>query len=410
MISLKTTPSRAVSGLTPRVKRLRDRALRMRVARPFFLTILEAESWKSTSGEPWWILRKGLKNRHILENVPIDFDPDELIVGRLLMRDEKCGPILGSTFRELVLSEEGASFIFGLKALELFREQVAVLFDMSRIIHLGPLSAEAGRAVITKPLEGRVLLHEDGLNLMVHLASGHPYLLYWMGRQLVEQVNRERTNLCTEKFVGRMIESLLENPPVFLLDRWEELTKREKLLLTAAVSASYAGQKARGLSLSDVAGILRSHRISLLEEELAKVSADLANRGLLSLEDGGTRIRVEDSLLSRWILAHQSVELINALQFASICCQGETIQVEHLPLEIRSPLPSARGGGLSPRDASLLGGLEGRSGRKLDTRRVAEALRLSGGNKVRAARILGVGRATLYRFLKDHPLPAEGGG
>ncbi|MCD4716000.1 MAG: helix-turn-helix domain-containing protein, partial [Desulfobacterales bacterium] len=31
------------------------------------------------------------------------------------------------------------------------------------------------------------------------------------------------------------------------------------------------------------------------------------------------------------------------------------------------------------------------------------ALTRSGGNKAKAARILGVGRATLYRFLTDFP-------
>ena len=40
--------------------------------------------------------------------------------------------------------------------------------------------------------------------------------------------------------------------------------------------------------------------------------------------------------------------------------------------------------------------------RKLDIHSVREALIKTGGNKASAARELGVGRATLYRFLSDH--------
>jgi transcriptional regulator of acetoin/glycerol metabolism len=41
--------------------------------------------------------------------------------------------------------------------------------------------------------------------------------------------------------------------------------------------------------------------------------------------------------------------------------------------------------------------------RKLEVRTVRAALKKAGGNKSRAARLLGVGRATLYRFLNAHP-------
>jgi transcriptional regulator of acetoin/glycerol metabolism len=34
---------------------------------------------------------------------------------------------------------------------------------------------------------------------------------------------------------------------------------------------------------------------------------------------------------------------------------------------------------------------------------VQNALSQTGGNKKKAARLLGVGRATLYRFLGEHP-------
>ncbi|MFC1782983.1 helix-turn-helix domain-containing protein, partial [Planctomycetota bacterium] len=43
--------------------------------------------------------------------------------------------------------------------------------------------------------------------------------------------------------------------------------------------------------------------------------------------------------------------------------------------------------------------------RKLNTTQVKEALQETNGNKLKAAQLLGVGRATLYRFLKYHDTP-----
>jgi PAS domain S-box-containing protein len=81
-------------------------------------------------------------------------------------------------------------------------------------------------------------------------------------------------------------------------------------------------------------------------------------------------------------------ELQNTVQFSIVRCNGNMIGVDDLPLELRefTNPPTRRG-----------------PGRKLNAQSVQEALTIAGGNKAKAARILGVGRATLYRFLGDHP-------
>jgi transcriptional regulator with PAS, ATPase and Fis domain len=81
-------------------------------------------------------------------------------------------------------------------------------------------------------------------------------------------------------------------------------------------------------------------------------------------------------------------ELQNAIQFAIVKFDGSVIQPKDLPMELKEQyhLYPSRG-----------------PSRKLSVEGVASALKKTGGNKAKAARLLGVGRATLYRFLADHP-------
>jgi transcriptional regulator with PAS, ATPase and Fis domain len=80
-------------------------------------------------------------------------------------------------------------------------------------------------------------------------------------------------------------------------------------------------------------------------------------------------------------------ELENVLQYAFIKSKGEPIEPRHLPVSI-----------LREADEEALR-LPRRP--RLTTAQVAEALRVTGGNRVQAARQLGISRATLYRFLAE---------
>jgi sigma-54 dependent transcriptional regulator, acetoin dehydrogenase operon transcriptional activator AcoR len=87
-------------------------------------------------------------------------------------------------------------------------------------------------------------------------------------------------------------------------------------------------------------------------------------------------------------------ELQNAVQFAFVKCKDMIISRDDLPLELR--------------EVQNLDGPRRRGPvKKLDIPSVRDALSRTGGNKARAARELGVGRATLYRFISEHPEVAE---
>jgi len=81
-------------------------------------------------------------------------------------------------------------------------------------------------------------------------------------------------------------------------------------------------------------------------------------------------------------------ELQSAIHYSLLKSKGKIIQTAHLPIELKKQSINAFSQGPS---------------RRLTPDSVNAALVRSGGNKAKAARYLGVGRATLYRFLKSFP-------
>jgi PAS domain S-box-containing protein len=88
-------------------------------------------------------------------------------------------------------------------------------------------------------------------------------------------------------------------------------------------------------------------------------------------------------------------QLQNTIQFALIKCRGKVIMPEHLPPEMTGSWVPA----LSAQQTARKAGRKP----KLVSDTVRQALVKTGGNKAKAARVLGVGRATLYNFLNEHP-------
>lgn len=82
-------------------------------------------------------------------------------------------------------------------------------------------------------------------------------------------------------------------------------------------------------------------------------------------------------------------ELQNVLEYALVKSRGEVIEVPHLPVDLRSQAPSRAPGSWLRK--------------KITPADISGALVKAGGNKVKAAGLLGISRATLYRLLNEEP-------
>jgi transcriptional regulator with PAS, ATPase and Fis domain len=126
----------------------------------------------------------------------------------------------------------------------------------------------------------------------------------------------------------------------------------------------------------------RKSDIPLLVDHFLKQAAGQYNRDSVVVSDSAMM------LLTEYKWSGNVRELQNAIQFAFVKSKGDKITPYDLPMEIN--------------DNRLFQTTRGPL-RKLDRVQVESAIKKTGGNKAKAARLLNVGRATLYRFINDHP-------
>ncbi|MEM1185766.1 MAG: sigma-54 dependent transcriptional regulator [Planctomycetota bacterium] len=105
-------------------------------------------------------------------------------------------------------------------------------------------------------------------------------------------------------------------------------------------------------------------------------------------------------------------QLLNVVQNMVVMGMGEgddpadgpaMLDVRHIPDEVRTADDGEVGE--SDRDAAVgAGALAGTSLQQLEKRAIRETLKLTGGNREQAAKLLGIGERTLYRKLKEYGL------
>ncbi len=88
-------------------------------------------------------------------------------------------------------------------------------------------------------------------------------------------------------------------------------------------------------------------------------------------------------------------ELLNVVQRLVVMDDGDTIDVRHIPEEIRTD---------DADDGAGIGSLAGVGLDRLEKEAIRQTLAMAGGNREQAARLLGIGERTLYRKLKEFGL------
>jgi len=134
---------------------------------------------------------------------------------------------------------------------------------------------------------------------------------------------------------------------------------------------------------------------ALLAAEIARAS-ERQGKAILGLD----RVAADRLLVYQW--PGNLRELSTVVSAAVALCTGDVIGLEHLLLMNETEAPARA------RSAGTKAGATRRTLQEAIHRHIGEVLREVGGNKRRAARVLGVSRATLERKLKEMGIAERG--
>ena len=139
----------------------------------------------------------------------------------------------------------------------------------------------------------------------------------------------------------------------------------------------------------------RRNDIPLLIRHFVKLNNNNQGKNILGVDDKALQVMID----YQW--PGNIRELQNAIHYTFVKCKGDLIGVEHLPPEISQYIAQP----VNNNTTIVSGGrVVKRRKRKLDYQSVVNALEETGNNRSKAADVLGVGRATLYRFMQEKGL------
>jgi DNA-binding NtrC family response regulator len=92
-------------------------------------------------------------------------------------------------------------------------------------------------------------------------------------------------------------------------------------------------------------------------------------------------------------------QLQSVIQSMVVVAEGPKLELRHLPPEVRAGDTAGDAGGVSSPLTTT-----GLSLDQIEKQAIRDALRMHGGNREAAAKMLGIGERTLYRKLKEYGL------
>jgi ligand-binding sensor domain-containing protein len=257
-------------------------------------------------GSPLRLLDRELERLGRLQPAPRVFvlvDGFQLLDPLLAMSDTPMHQVL-QALRSLLQRHRHLSLILALSGDEaLLKNRFAELFFFSSVDGLGPLPQEATARLCVEPLAGLVYVAPQATQLVHALAGGHPILLQLVLHELVEQLVKAKTNVCTAAFVRGLVPALVEEARA-LEGWWQALTRPQQLVLARLAELAAEGGRLRVEEFTE----RESNRMGLLPQEARQALGSLRASLLLAGDENEVRFGAE--LMRAWVRQKQRFQAV----------------------------------------------------------------------------------------------------
>lgn len=256
---------------------------------------------------------------------------DEFSIYRQLFDSRILDASFLSRLRHFSLNEDVASFVYAgpydLKALTSDPAYgITGQFVATDERQVGRISDEAARELVRVLDEDQLYFSDTAVEEILDLSGRIPYFIQMICKNCVYYANEHETPSITpveleavvEQLVGRtggMVGATRITPlqaGTFSANAW---SRSDSLATTGVLAAlafhPHSGGKDVFLSVDQIAGLFRAHKMSLPHRELVDTLDDLMNKQILETRQtltGSTEYRISIGLFRRWFIRNHSLE------------------------------------------------------------------------------------------------------
>ena len=241
---------------------------------------------------------------------------DEFEVLEDLVLKQKLDPEIFGYIRSLMQHRPHLNFLLaGTHQIEqLIKGYWSVFFNIALHYHLGHLSEQGARALITKPVEGTLTYEPHALHKIRQLTADQPYLIHLLCRSLVDHCNEQRKNYATINDVNAVLHEVMESGQFHFSWIWDTIQSAERITLSMLAHSST--EEHQRISLSEIEELYKHYHLPSKREQLtvhlkALIDADIIENVSDHTPDRAlAHYRIPVGLIRQWLRKEKPIELV----------------------------------------------------------------------------------------------------